>query len=110
MRISNSTISLTAKPIRPGHHPNIGASTISINSSSPVGQDLLNSSPSIIRAVSPSRIPIVPVGAPDHVAPVIKGGQRSEGDAIIGGSGVSQRIRNAIGPDTFARSRGHRGG
>lgn len=73
-----------------------------------INQDVQNSSSSIIRAVSPSRIPIVPAGISDRVAPVIKGGQRSEGDAIIGGSGVSQRIKNAIGSDALPRSRGHR--
>jgi len=98
-----------AKPIRPGHNPNAVQVPIRINSSSPANHDLHNSSPSVIRAASPSRIPIVPASAPEHVAPVIKGGQRSDGDAIIGGSGVSLRIKNAIGPDALPRSRGHRG-
>ena len=96
-----------AKPIRPGHNPNQPA--IHSNSLSTTSVDSQVSSPSIIRATSPSKIPIVPAGSSDRATPVIRGGLRSDGEAIVGGSGVSQRIKNAVGSDTLPRSRSSRG-
>lgn len=101
----------TAKPIRPGQNPHPATGVIQTNSLSASSHDSqTSSSPSIIRAMSPSRIPIVPAGTSDRVTPVIRGGQRPDGDAIVGGSGVSQRIKNAVGSDALPRSRGSRGG
>ncbi|XP_065053066.1 kinesin heavy chain-like isoform X2 [Rhopilema esculentum] len=96
-----------AKPIRPGHNPNQPA--INSNSLSVTSVDSQISSPSIIRATSPSKIPIVPAGSSDRATPVIRGGLRSDGEAIVGGSGVSQRIKNAVGSDTLPRTRSSRG-
>eukprot|EP00794_Sanderia_malayensis_P003372 gene3372-3861_t len=94
-----------AKPIRPGHPP---SAVINANSLSPTNGEAQVSSSVVIRTASPSRIPIVPAGSSDRTAPIIRGGPRGDNDAVVGGSGVSQRIKNAVGSDALPRSRGSR--
>eukprot|EP00795_Rhopilema_esculentum_P014746 gene14746-5852_t len=106
-RLKQNNTKNQSKPIRPGHNPNQPA--INSNSLSVTSVDSQISSPSIIRATSPSKIPIVPAGSSDRATPVIRGGLRSDGEAIVGGSGVSQRIKNAVGSDTLPRTRSSRG-
>ena len=95
-----------AKPIRPGQQSQIGVTKVNNSSASLGSADSQGSV--VIRSHSPSKIPIVPGGGSERPAPVIRGGQR-DGDPVIGGSGVSQRIKSAIGPEALPRSsRGHR--
>ena len=105
--------SLLAKPIRPGgHHPPAGVIQLGAgqtNNFSANNLDAQGNSSVVIRAASPSRIPIVPAGTSDRAIPVIRGGPRGDNDTIVGGSGVSQRIKNAVGPDALPRSRSSRG-
>lgn len=102
-----------AKPIRPGgHHPPAGVIQLGAgqtNNFSANNLDAQGNSSVVIRAASPSRIPIVPAGTSDRAIPVIRGGPRGDNDTIVGGSGVSQRIKNAVGPDALPRSRSSRG-
>jgi len=89
-----------AKIVRPGQHgiqggPPTGTAVIRggggvSNSTSPPLDSPSRSHPVVVRAPSPSKIPIIPSTS---AAPIIKGGD-------IGGAGVSSRVKGAINVDT----------
>jgi len=91
-----------AKPIRPGQHTAIirpGNSTLATH-----GSDIDSSRQQgsiVVRAASPSKIPIVPMNSAQ--TPIIKGhGYR---DSDTSASGVSQRVKNAVGVEPLSRQR-----
>ena len=56
----------------------------------------------VVRATSPSKIPIVPMNS----LPIIKGGYPRDGDnAPLGGTGISHRVKNAVGSDLNSKGR-----
>ena len=80
-----------------------GSSSPSIPGDSPARQGAV-----VVRATSPSKIPIVPMNS----LPLIKGGYHArDGDApTIGGTGISHRVKNAVGADINSKNRVKRGG
>ncbi|XP_057293269.1 kinesin heavy chain-like [Hydractinia symbiolongicarpus] len=101
-----------AKPvIRPGQ-PIGGSSYIRTNSISSSNSPENNFESSrqqgavVVRATSPSKIPIVP----PNTQPIIRGGTYRDADMTLGGSGVSQRVKTAVGADISSRSRIRRPG
>ncbi|XP_065666641.1 kinesin heavy chain isoform X2 [Hydra vulgaris] len=97
-----------AKPIRPGQLTagvNTGSATIKGNNI-----NLLDGSSEfprqqqgaiVARASSPSKIPIIPMSGSQ---PVIKGGYREGETVTIGGTGVSHRVKTAVGAEMSTRS------
>lgn len=96
-----------AKIIRPGQHVTSAVirpnnTTVATHANTDGSYDQSRQQGSIvIRAASPSKIPIVPMSAAQ--APIIKNmGYR---DSDVGGSGVSQRVKNAVGIEQLSRQR-----
>lgn len=96
-----------AKIIRPGQHVTSAVirpnnTTVATHANTDGSYDQSRQQGSIvIRAASPSKIPIVPMSAAQ--APIIKNmGYR---DSDVGGSGVSQRVKNAVGVEQLSRQR-----
>jgi len=102
-----------AKPIRPGQHITASAvirphsattyATHGSNNSSE-GGDSRQQGSIVVRGASPSKIPIIPMNAAQ--APIIKGhGYRDTDMGGSGGTGVSQRVKNAVGVEHLSRQR-----
>jgi len=102
-----------AKPIRPGQPTIIGGqmgssavirtNSVSGSSSQSVSGDARHPGAVVVRATSPSKIPIVPMSSSQ---PVIKGGgYNRDSDSPIGGTGISHRVKNAVGADMSSRNR-----
>lgn len=99
-----------AKPIRPGQQatavmrPISGTSASSSHGSVDGSYDASRQQGSIVvRAASPSKIPIVPLNSAQP--PIIKGMGYRDNEMSIGGSGVSQRVKNAVGTEHLGRQR-----
>ena len=96
-----------AKPIRPGQHlavirPN--SSTIATHGSDVTDPSRQQQGSLLVRAASPSKIPIVPMNSAQ--APIIKGhGYRDSDNNSLSSSGVSQRVKNAVGMKQLSRQR-----
>lgn len=99
-----------AKPIRPGQQstavirPNTGTSASSHGSFDGSYDSTRQQGSIVVRAASPSKIPIVPLNSTQP--PIIKGmGYRDNSEIGIGGTGVSQRVKNAVGTEQLVRQR-----
>ena len=57
----------------------------------------------VVRATSPAKIPIVPMNS----LPIIKGGYhpRDGDNTPLGGTGISHRVKNAVGSDLNSKGR-----